>query len=127
MKVVTAIIKPVKLDEVRAALSELGMRGMTVSEVSGFGRQKGHVEYYRGAEFFIEFLPKVKLEIAVMADRLDEVVETIARAAKTGEIGDGKIFVTELEQAVRISTGGTDASALRVPDGHSSSFKGNHK
>ena len=112
MKFITAIIKPFKLDEIRAALSELGVQGMTVSEVKGFGRQKGHTELYRGAEYVVEFMPKIKLEVAVAADRLDEVVECICGAAKTGKIGDGKIFVTELEQVVRIRTGETQAAAL---------------
>ena len=112
MKFITAVIKPFKLDEVRAALSELGVQGMTVSEVKGFGRQKGHTELYRGAEYVVEFMPKIKLEVAVASDRLDEVVECIVGAAKTGKIGDGKIFVAELEQVVRIRTGETQAAAL---------------
>ena len=112
MKFITAIIKPFKLDEVRAALSELGVQGMTVTEVKGFGRQKGHTELYRGAEYVVEFMPKIKLEVAVAADRLDEVVESIVGAAKTGKIGDGKIFVSDLEQVVRIRTGETQAAAL---------------
>ena len=112
MKFITAVIKPFKLDEVRAALSELGVQGMTVSEVKGFGRQKGHTELYRGAEYVVEFMPKIKLEVAVAADRLDEVVECIVGSAKTGKIGDGKIFVFDLEQAVRIRTGETEAAAL---------------
>ena len=112
MKFITAVIKPFKLDEVRAALSELGVQGMTVSEVKGFGRQKGHTELYRGAEYVVEFMPKIKLEVAVAADRLDEVVERIVGAAKTGKIGDGKIFVSDLEQVVRIRTGETQAAAL---------------
>ena len=112
MKFITAVIKPFKLDEVRAALSELGVQGMTVSEVKGFGRQKGHTELYRGAEYVVEFMPKIKLEVAVAADRLDEVVECIVSAAKTGKIGDGKIFVSDLEQVVRIRTGETQAAAL---------------
>ena len=112
MKFITAVIKPFKLDEVRAALSELGVQGMTVSEVKGFGRQKGHTELYRGAEYVVEFMPKIKLEVAVAADRLDEIVECIVGAAKTGKIGDGKIFVSDLEQVVRIRTGETQAAAL---------------
>ena len=112
MKYITAVIKPFKLDEVRAALSELGVQGMTVSEVKGFGRQKGHTELYRGAEYVVEFMPKIKIEVAVAADRLDEVVECIFGAAKTGKIGDGKIFVSDLEQVVRIRTGETQAAAL---------------
>ena len=112
MKFITAVIKPFKLDEVRAALSELGVQGMTVSEVKGFGRQKGHTELYRGAEYVVEFMPKIKLEVAVGADRLDEVVECIVGVAKTGKIGDGKIFVSDLEQVVRIRTGETQAAAL---------------
>ena len=112
MKFIIAVIKPFKLDEVRAALSELGVQGMTVSEVKGFGRQKGHTELYRGAEYVVEFMPKIKLEVAVAADRLDEVVECIVAAAKTGKIGDGKIFVSDLEQVVRIRTGETQAAAL---------------
>ncbi len=112
LKFITTIIKPFKLDEVRAALSELGIQGMTVSEVKGFGRQKGHTELYRGAEYVVEFMPKIKLEVAVAADRLDEVVECIVGAAKTGKIGDGKIFVFDLEQVVRIRTGETQAAAL---------------
>ena len=112
MKFITAVIKPFKLDEVRAALSDLGVQGMTVSEVKGFGRQKGHTELYRGAEYVVEFMPKIKLEVAVAADRLDEVVECIVASAKTGKIGDGKIFVFDLEQAVRIRTGETEAAAL---------------
>ena len=112
MKFITAVIEPFKLDEVRAALSEIGVQGMTVTEVKGFGRQKGHTELYRGAEYVVEFMPKIKLEVAVAADRLDEVVECIVEASKTGKIGDGKIFVTDLEQAVRIRTGETEAAAL---------------
>jgi nitrogen regulatory protein P-II 2 len=112
MKLVIAIIKPFKLDEVRDALTRLGVHGMTVTEVKGYGRQKGHTEIYRGAEYAVNFLPKLRIEVAVASDRLDEVMEQIAAAAKTGEIGDGKIFVTPLEQAVRIRTGETDDSAL---------------
>ena len=112
MKMVTAIIKPFKLDEVREALSAIGVQGITVTEVKGFGRQKGHTELYRGAEYVVDFLPKVKLEAAVGADQLDRVLETIEKAAQTGKIGDGKIFVQELEQVIRIRTGETGAEAL---------------
>lgn len=111
MKLVTAIIKPFKLDDVREALSEIGVQGITVTEVKGFGRQKGHTELYRGAEYVVDFLPKVKIEVAIGSDLLDQVVEAIAKAANTGKIGDGKIFVSELDQVMRIRTGetGTDA------------------
>jgi nitrogen regulatory protein P-II 2 len=112
MKLVTAIIKPFKLEDVRDALTQLGISGMTVSEVKGYGRQKGHTEIYRGAEYAVNFLPKVKIEVAVSSDRIDKVVEAITNAAKTGQIGDGKIFVSELSQAVRIRTGETDTDAL---------------
>lgn len=112
MKQITAVIKPFKLDEVREALSEVGVQGITVTEVKGFGRQKGHTELYRGAEYVVDFLPKVKVEVAVDADRLDTAVESIAAAAHTDRIGDGKIFVTELEAAIRIRTGETGAEAL---------------
>ncbi len=112
MKMVSAVIKPFKLDDVREALSDIGVQGITVTEVKGFGRQKGHTELYRGAEDVVDFLPKVKIELAVPDDLLDRVIEAIAHAAKTGKIGDGKIFVYELEQAVRIRTGETDAQAL---------------
>ena len=112
MKLVTAIIKPFKLDDVREALSTLGVQGMTVTEVKGFGRQKGHTELYRGAEYAVDFLPKVKLEVGIADDRLESVLEAILGAAQTGKIGDGKIFVSELEQAVRIRTGETEADAL---------------
>jgi nitrogen regulatory protein P-II 2 len=112
MKLVIAVIKPFKLDEVRDALTRIGIQGMTVAEVKGYGRQKGHMEIYRGAEYAVNFLPKVRMEIAVDSGRADQVVEAIAGAAKTGQIGDGKIFVTPIEQAVRIRTGETDASAL---------------
>ncbi|MFN3988163.1 MAG: P-II family nitrogen regulator [Rhodocyclaceae bacterium] len=112
MKMVTAIIKPFKLDEVREALSAIGVQGITVTEVKGFGRQKGHTELYRGAEYVVDFLPKVKIEIAVQSDILDQVIETIEKAASTGKIGDGKIFVFDLEQAIRIRTGETGADAL---------------
>ena len=112
MKLVTAVIKPFKLDEVREALSALGVQGMTVTEVKGFGRQKGHTEFYRGAEYVVDFLPKVKIELAVSDDQVDQAVEAIETAAKTGKIGDGKVFVFDLEQVVRIRTGETGASAL---------------
>ncbi|MBT8139617.1 MAG: P-II family nitrogen regulator [Gammaproteobacteria bacterium] len=104
MKLVTAIIKPFKLDDVRQALSNVGVQGVTVTEVKGFGRQKGHTELYRGAEYVVDFLPKVKLEIAVSDNMVDQVIESVSESAKTGKIGDGKIFVTELEQIVRIRT-----------------------
>ncbi|WP_101050337.1 P-II family nitrogen regulator [Macromonas nakdongensis] len=112
MKLVTAIIKPFKLDEVRQALSDMGIQGITVTEVKGFGRQKGHTELYRGAEYVVDFLPKVKLEAAVTAERVAAVIEAIERAARTGKIGDGKIFVSDLEQVVRIRTGEAGAEAL---------------
>jgi len=112
MKFVTAIIKPFKLDEVREALSSLGVSGITVTEVKGFGRQKGHTELYRGAEYVVDFLPKVKIEIAIKADLLDQAIEVISKAAQTGKIGDGKIFVWDLEQVVRIRTGETGDSAI---------------
>ncbi len=112
MKLVSAIIKPFKLDDVREALSELGVQGITVTEVKGFGRQKGHTELYRGAEYVVDFLPKVKLEVAVKADLTEQVIEAISKAANTGKIGDGKIFVYTLEQAVRIRTGETGPDAL---------------
>ncbi|MEZ5445345.1 MAG: P-II family nitrogen regulator [Gammaproteobacteria bacterium] len=112
MKLVTAIIKPFKLDDVREALSELGVQGMTATEVKGFGRQRGHTELYRGAEYVVDFLPKVKLEIAVADDRLEDVLEVIRSAANTGSIGDGKIFVVDLEQVIRIRTGETGNEAL---------------
>ena len=112
MKIITAIIKPFKLDDVRAALSDIGIQGMTVTEVKGFGRQKGHTELYRGAEYQIEYLPKVKLEIATEEERVDSVIEAIRNAANTGKIGDGKIFVTPLENVARIRTGESGATAL---------------
>ena len=112
MKKVEAIIKPFKLDDVREALSEIGITGMTATEVKGFGRQKGHTELYRGAEYVVDFLPKTKLEIAIKDDILDQVIEAISKAANTGKIGDGKIFVTGLEQIVRIRTGETGEDAL---------------
>ena len=112
MKLVTAIIKPFKLDDVREALTEHGIQGLTVTEVKGFGRQKGHTELYRGAEYVIDFLPKLKIEIAVADDRVDEVIEVITRTANTGKIGDGKSFITNVEQAIRIRTGETGQDAL---------------
>lgn len=112
MKLVTAIIKPFKLDDVREALFKLGIRGVTVTEVKGFGRQKGHTELYRGAEYVVDFLPKLKLEIAVSEDLVDALLETIITAAKSGKIGDGKLFVTPLEEAVRIRTGETGNAAV---------------
>ncbi len=112
MKMVTAIIKPFKLDEVREALSDMGVQGITVTEVKGFGRQKGHTELYRGAEYVVDFLPKVKIEAAVADHILDRVIETIESAARTGKIGDGKVFVYNLEQVVRIRTGETGEQAL---------------
>ena len=112
MRIVTAIIKPFKLDEVRQALSDLGIRGITVTEVKGFGRQKGHTELYRGAEYVVDFLPKVKVEAAVEASQVELVIEAIENAARTGKIGDGKIFVTPVEQVVRIRTGETGPEAL---------------
>jgi nitrogen regulatory protein P-II 2 len=112
MKLITAIIKPFKLDEVRESLSALGVQGMTVSEVKGYGRQRGHTEIYRGAEYAVSFLPKLKLEVAVKAELLEAAMDAIAAKAKTGQIGDGKIFVTPLEQVVRIRTGETDSDAL---------------
>jgi nitrogen regulatory protein P-II 2 len=112
MKLVTAIIKPFKLDEVREALSAIGVQGITVTEVKGFGRQKGHTELYRGAEYVVDFLPKVKIEAAIKNDMLDAVVEAIEKAANTGKIGDGKIFVFDVEQVIRIRTGETGAEAI---------------
>lgn len=112
MKLITAIIKPFKLDDVREALSEIGVAGVTATEVKGFGRQKGHTELYRGAEYVVDFLPKVKLEIAVADGVVDQAVETIVKAANTGKIGDGKIFVTNLEQIIRIRTGETGEDAI---------------
>ncbi|HJZ99937.1 MAG TPA: P-II family nitrogen regulator [Candidatus Solibacter sp.] len=112
MKLVIAIIKPFKLDEVRDALVAAGVQGMTITEVKGYGRQKGHTEIYRGAEYVVNFLPKVRIEVAVPTDRVEKVVEAIKASAKTGQIGDGKIFVTTVDEAVRIRTGETDADAL---------------
>lgn len=112
MKLITAIIKPFKLDDVREALSEVGVQGMTVTEVKGFGRQKGHTELYRGAEYVVDFLPKVKIETAVGDDMLEQAIEAITKSANTGKVGDGKIFVTALEEVVRIRTGETGAEAV---------------
>ncbi|HEX6833109.1 MAG TPA: P-II family nitrogen regulator [Rudaea sp.] len=112
MKMVMAIIKPFKLDDVREALAEVGVQGITVSEVKGFGRQKGHTELYRGAEYVVDFLPKIKIEVAVTDDLVERVTEAIARSANTGKIGDGKIFVSPLDQVIRIRTGETDGDAL---------------
>ena len=112
MKIVIAVIKPFKLDEVREALSAIGVQGITVTEVKGFGRQKGHTELYRGAEYVVDFLPKVKIEAAIKSELLDQVIEAIEKSANTGKIGDGKIFVFDLEQVVRIRTGETGADAL---------------
>ena len=112
MKLITAIIKPFKLDEVRTALTDLGLQGMTVTEVKGYGRQKGHTEIYRGAEYAVSFLPKIKIDVVVPSNLVDQTIEGISRAAKTGQIGDGKIFVSAIEHTVRIRTGETDDSAL---------------
>ncbi len=112
MKKIDAIVKPFKLDEVREALSEIGVSGLTVTEVKGFGRQKGHTELYRGAEYVVDFLPKVKIEIVVADNIVDQAIEAIVKAARTGKIGDGKIFVTSVEQVVRIRTGETDEAAI---------------
>jgi nitrogen regulatory protein P-II 2 len=112
MKLIIAVIKPFKLEEVRDALVAVGVTGMTASEVKGYGRQKGHTEIYRGAEYAVNFLPKIRIEVAVPSDRVEKAVEAIIASAKTGQIGDGKIFVTSIEQAVRIRTGETDADAL---------------
>lgn len=112
MKKIEAIIKPFKLDEVREALSEVGITGLTVTEVKGFGRQKGHTELYRGAEYVVDFLPKIKIEVVLADDRLDQAVESIVKAAHTGKIGDGKIFVSAVEQVIRIRTGETGESAI---------------
>ena len=112
MKLVNAIIKPFKLDDVRESLSDIGVQGITVTEVKGFGRQKGHTELYRGAEYVVDFLPKVKIEVAIGDDLVDRVIEAITKAANTGKIGDGKIFVTSLEQIIRIRTGETGVDAV---------------
>ena len=112
MKMINAIIKPFKLDDVREALSEIGVQGITVTEVKGFGRQKGHTELYRGAEYVVDFLPKLKVEVVVKDSALEQTIETIAKAANTGKIGDGKIFVSSLEQAIRIRTGETGDDAI---------------
>lgn len=112
MKLITVIIKPFKLDDVRAAMSEIGISGMTVTEVKGFGRQKGHTELYRGAEYVVDFLPKTKIEIAVSDDQVDAATEAIIESAKTGKIGDGKIFITPIEQTIRIRTGESGDAAL---------------
>lgn len=112
MKMITAVIKPFKLDDVREALSDVGIQGITVTEVKGFGRQKGHTELYRGAEYVVDFLPKIKIEAAVSAEVVDLAIEAISKAANTGKIGDGKIFVSDLEKVVRIRTGETDREAL---------------
>jgi nitrogen regulatory protein PII len=112
MKLVTAIIKPFKLDDVRAALSDIGVSGMTVTEVKGFGRQRGHTELYRGAEYVVDFVPKTRIEVAVRNDLLDQVIEAIIKAAKTGKVGDGKIFITDIGRVIRIRTGETDDAAL---------------
>ena len=112
MKLITAIIKPFKLDDAREAMAEIGVQGITVTEVKGFGRQKGHTELYRGAEYVVDFLPKVKVEVAVDEDRVESVVESISKATNTGKIGDGKIFIMDLEQVIRIRTGETGAEAL---------------
>ena len=112
MKLITAIIRPFKLDEVREALAQAGVSGITVTEVKGFGRQKGHTELYRGAEYVVDFLPKVKIDVAIADDQLDRVIEAITKAANTGKIGDGKIFVVNLEQAIRIRTGETGTDAI---------------
>ncbi len=112
MKLVTAIIKPFKLDDVRAALSEIGVSGMTVTEVKGFGRQRGHTELYRGAEYVIDFVPKTRVEVAVKGDLVERVVEAIVKSARTGKVGDGKIFITAIERAIRIRTGETDDAAI---------------
>jgi len=112
MKLIVAIIKPFKLDDVRSALSELGINGMTITEVKGFGRQKGHTELYRGAEYVVDFLPKVKLEVAVDSDMAERVVETIVESAMTGKVGDGKLFVYDVEKIIRIRTGEMDQDAI---------------
>ena len=113
MKLVTAIIKPFKLDDVRAALSDIGVSGMTVTEVKGFGRQRGHTELYRGAEYVVDFVPKTKIEVAVRSDLVDQVVEAILKSSKTGKVGDGKIFITDIDRVIRIRTGETDDAAFK--------------
>ena len=112
MKLLTAIIKPFKLEEVRTALTEIGLQGMTVTEVKGFGRQKGHTEIYRGAEYSVSFLPKIKIEVVIPADQVEKAVAAVQAAAKTGQIGDGKIFISPIEHTMRVRTGETDSSAL---------------
>ena len=112
MKLISAIIKPFKLDDVRAALSEIGVSGMTVTEVKGFGRQRGHTELYRGAEYVVDFVPKTRVEVAVRSELVDQVVEAVVKAAKTGKVGDGKIFISDIDRVVRIRTGETDNAAL---------------
>jgi nitrogen regulatory protein PII len=112
MKMITAIIKPFKLDEVRVVLTDMGVSGMSVTEIKGFGRQRGHTELYRGAEYTVDFVPKSRLEVAVKSDMVDQVVDAILKAAKTGKVGDGKIFISDLDKVVRIRTGETDESAL---------------
>ncbi len=112
MKLITAVIKPFKLDDVREALADIGVQGITVTEVKGFGRQKGHTELYRGAEYVVDFLPKIKLEIAVEDNQVDSVIESVSKSAHTGKIGDGKIFITSLEQVIRIRTGETGSDAI---------------
>ncbi|MGA2344110.1 MAG: P-II family nitrogen regulator [Steroidobacteraceae bacterium] len=112
MKLITAIIKPFKLDDVRAALSEIGVSGMTVTEVKGFGRQRGHTELYRGAEYVVDFVPKTRVEVAVRGELVDQVIEAVIKAAKTGKVGDGKIFITDIDRVIRIRTGETDNAAL---------------
>ncbi len=112
MKKIEAIIKPFKLDDVKQALSDIGLQGMTITEVKGYGRQKGHKEIYRGAEYLVDFIPKIKIEIVISADRLDEVLETIKKSANTGKIGDGKIFVMSLEEVIRVRTGETGVEAI---------------
>ena len=112
MKQITAVIKPFKLEEVREALGEVGVSGLTVTEVKGFGRQKGHTELYRGAEYVVDFVPKTRIEVAVRADLVDQVVEAVLKSAKTGKVGDGKIFITDIQRVIRIRTGETDDAAL---------------
>jgi len=112
MKLITAVVKPFRLDDVRNALADVGIQGMTVTEVKGFGRQRGHTELYRGAEYVVDFVPKTRIEVAVRSELVDQVIEAILKAAKTGKVGDGKIFVTEIDRVIRIRTGETDNSAL---------------